>query len=134
MASQTPETYLGYQRISPQQFIAESFSPDRFATYRAPQRPLGLNEFALSGRMKLERERTVAGENAGLRMRFRAQDVHLVLSGRGTVQVRLDGTRQRTVRVNGARLYTLLELPMAREGLLELRFTPGLSAYAFTFG
>jgi cytochrome c biogenesis protein CcdA/thiol-disulfide isomerase/thioredoxin len=134
MASQTPETYLGYQRISPQQFIAESFSPDRFATYRAPQRPLGLNEFALSGRMKLERERTVAGENAGLRMRFRAQDVHLVLSGRGTVQVRLDGTLQRTVRVNGARLYTLLELPMAREGLLELRFTPGLSAYAFTFG
>ena len=131
---ETPETYLGYQRISPQQFIVESFSPDRFATYPPSQRPLGLNEFTLSGRLKLERERTVTGESARLRMRFLAKDVHLVLSGRGTVQVWLDGKLQRTVRVNGARLYTLLQQPKAREGVLDLRFTPGLSAYAFTFG
>jgi hypothetical protein len=32
------------------------------------------------------------------------------------------------------RLHRLLEQPELREGLLELRFTPGLSAYAFTFG
>ena len=32
------------------------------------------------------------------------------------------------------RLYTLGELPEAAHGLLELRFTPGVSAYAFTFG
>jgi hypothetical protein len=32
------------------------------------------------------------------------------------------------------RLYTLLELPRLTEGVLELRFAPGLSAYAFTFG
>jgi cytochrome c biogenesis protein CcdA/thiol-disulfide isomerase/thioredoxin len=134
MSPFTPETYLGYQRISPQQFVASSFSPDRFATYRAPVGPLRLNEFALSGRVKLERERIVAGENAGLTLRFRAQNVFLVLSGRGSVEVRLNGKLQRRVRVSGARLYTLLELPMAREGLLGLRFTPGLSAYAFTFG
>ena len=133
-AMSTPETYLGYQRISPQQFVASSFAPDRFVTYRAPQRPLTLNEFALTGRMRLERERTVAGENAGLTMRFRAQDVYLVLNGQGSVEVRLNGKLQRTVKVDGARLYTLLELPAAREGLLDLRFTPGLSAYAFTFG
>jgi cytochrome c biogenesis protein CcdA/thiol-disulfide isomerase/thioredoxin len=133
-AMSTPETYLGYQRISPQQFVASSFAPDRFATYRPPQRPLTLNEFALSGRMRLEQERTVAGENAGLTMRFRAQDVYLVLNGHGSVEVRLDGKLQRTVKVDGPRLYTLLKLPAAREGLLGLRFTPGLSAYAFTFG
>jgi cytochrome c biogenesis protein CcdA/thiol-disulfide isomerase/thioredoxin len=134
MSPFTPETYLGYQRISPQQFAATSFSPDRFATYRAPGTRLRPNEFALSGRVKIERERIVAGENAGLRLRFRAQHVFLVLSGRGSVEVRLDGKRHRTVRVDGARLYTLLRLPMAREGLLALRFTPGLAAYAFTFG
>jgi cytochrome c biogenesis protein CcdA/thiol-disulfide isomerase/thioredoxin len=134
MSPFTPETYLGYQRISPQQFVASSFSPDRFATYRAPGGPLAMNEFALSGRIKLERERIVAGESAGLTLRFRAQHVFLVLSGRGSVQVRLNGKLQRTVRVNGARLYTLLRLPMAREALLGLRFTPGLAAYAFTFG
>jgi cytochrome c biogenesis protein CcdA/thiol-disulfide isomerase/thioredoxin len=130
----TPETYLGYARISPQQFAATSFSPDRFATYRASGRRLAPNEFALRGRLKIERERFVAGEGARLTMRFRAQAVYLVLSGRGAVEVRLDGEPQREVRVRGARLYTLLRLPRAREGLLELRFTPGLAAYAFTFG
>jgi cytochrome c biogenesis protein CcdA/thiol-disulfide isomerase/thioredoxin len=134
MSPFTPETYLGYQRISPQQFVATSFSPDRFATYRPPGPRLRPNEFTLSGRVKIERERIVAGENAGLQLRFRAQHVFLVLSGRGSVEVRLDGKPQRTVRADGARLYTLLRLPMAREGLLALRFTPGLAAYAFTFG
>ena len=41
----------------------------------------------------------------------------------------------RTVRVGGlSRLYTLLSYPNLREGELELRFSPGVSGYAFTFG
>ena len=39
-----------------------------------------------------------------------------------------------TVRVNGGRLYTLVERPRSGDHLLELRFTPGVAAYAFTFG
>ena len=39
-----------------------------------------------------------------------------------------------TVRVTGDRLYTLLSGARLREGLLELRFSPGVQAYAFTFG
>jgi thiol-disulfide isomerase/thioredoxin len=130
----TPETYLGYERISPEQFAAESFGPDRFTAYRFPQRRLLGNEFAFAGQLRLERQRSVAGQGARLRMRFRAQVVHLVLGGRGSVEVLLDGRLQRTVRVDGSRLYTLLRLPRVRQGLLELRFTRGLSAYAFTFG
>ena len=64
-----------------------------------------------------------------------ARQVHLVVGGRGKVEVLLDGRRRRTVEIAGEpRLYTLLELPKLSEGLLELRFTPGLAAYAFTFG
>jgi hypothetical protein len=63
-----------------------------------------------------------------------AQHVYLVLAGLGPVQVWLDGRRVRTVAVDGAQLYTLLDLTQAREGVLELRFAPGLEAYAFTFG
>ena len=37
-------------------------------------------------------------------------------------------------RVNGSRLYTLLDMRRQRKGLLELRFTPGVRGYAFTFG
>ena len=59
---------------------------------------------------------------------------HLVLTGRGFVAVRVDGKALTTVRVDGARLYTLVTQKRASDGLLDLSFTPGLSAYAFTFG
>jgi hypothetical protein len=50
------------------------------------------------------------------------------------VTVLLNGGRLQTVRVDGDRLYTLVTQNAARSGLLELGFTPGLAAYAFTFG
>ena len=50
------------------------------------------------------------------------------------MEVLLDGQKQDTVQVDGSRLYTLLELPRVRVAQLELRFSPGVSAYAFTFG
>jgi Thioredoxin like C-terminal domain len=58
-----------------------------------------------------------------------------VLGGRGRLEVLLNGRPEKTIAVRGEpRLYTLLDLPAVTEGLLELRLTPGLSAYAFTFG
>jgi hypothetical protein len=42
--------------------------------------------------------------------------------------------RRRSVAVDEDRLYRLLELPPDRDGTLELRLTPGVEAYAFTFG
>jgi hypothetical protein len=38
------------------------------------------------------------------------------------------------VRVDQDRLYTLLSQKADRDGRLDLRFSPGVSAYAFTFG
>ncbi len=52
----------------------------------------------------------------------------------GTVQVLLDGKPVRTVTVKEDDLYRLTDLPEAGEHLLELRFSPGVEAYAFTFG
>jgi hypothetical protein len=60
--------------------------------------------------------------------------VHLVLGGQGTVAVTVDGTPQATLPVNGSKLYTLARLPNLRSRLLELHFSPGVEAYAFTFG
>ena len=74
-------------------------------------------------------------DDARLRLRFSANHVYLVLGGKGDVRVRVAGRPTRTVRVDGYRLYTLRESAKRAEGaLLELRFTPGLQAYAFTFG
>ena len=90
------------------------------------------------------RVRGPAGRRAGadrgqarcrLRIQFSAREVNLVLGGNGRLEVLLDGRRRRGLKIGGEpRLYRLLELPELREGLLELRFTPGLSGYAFTFG
>jgi cytochrome c biogenesis protein CcdA/peroxiredoxin len=127
----TPETYLGYVRL--ERFAGSPVRVDREATYSFPAALL-LDQLAYAGRWRVESQRIVAGANARLRLRFRAQHVYLVLGGRGDLQVRLNGSVVRTVAVDGPRLYGLLDLPRARTGLLELRFAEGLKGYAFTFG
>jgi hypothetical protein len=128
----TPESYLGWSRLA--RYAGSRLHPDAEVQYRFP-RTLALNELAYAGRWRVDRERIVAGRNARLRLHFLAQDVYLVLSGRGRLQVLVGGRPMKTVRVSGlSRLYTLLRYPSLSEGSVELRFTPGISAYAFTFG
>jgi cytochrome c biogenesis protein CcdA/thiol-disulfide isomerase/thioredoxin len=129
----TAESYLGYERLD--RFAGLGVVPGVEAAYAFPPAALQQDELAYSGRIRVERERIVAGRGARLRLRFSAREVNLVLGGHGSIEVLLDGRRRETVEIGGEpRLYTLLELPDQRDGLLELRFTPGLAAYAFTFG
>jgi hypothetical protein len=128
----TPESYLGFERLA--RFVGSRVVANREASYRFP-RFLGPDQLAYEGRVVVEPERIVARRGARLRMRFTAREVNLVLGGTGQLEVLLDGRRQRTLRIGGEpRLYRLLERRELREGLLELHFMPGLSAYAFTFG
>ena len=58
-----------------------------------------------------------------------------MLAGEGRVDVRVDGRPVKSVAVSGLpRLYTLARFPKLTQGLLELRFSPGVEGYAFTFG
>jgi cytochrome c biogenesis protein CcdA/thiol-disulfide isomerase/thioredoxin len=128
----TPESYLGWERL--ERYTGSELFPGRFSIYHF-SRSFPPNGLTYDGLWKVERQRIVAGDRARLRLSFFAQDVYLVLGGHGPVQVYVDGAHVRTVRVGGlSRLYTLLRYPREREGLLELRFAPGISAYAFTFG
>jgi cytochrome c biogenesis protein CcdA/thiol-disulfide isomerase/thioredoxin len=127
----TPESYLGYGRIEryPGRLVF-----DRYSTYRFPA-DLAQDDLAYSGTWKVEEQRIVSGPFARLRLRFLAQKIHLVLGGRGTVEVVVDGKPLRSVAIRGEpRLYTLARFPEVRTGLLELRFSQGISGYAFTFG
>jgi cytochrome c biogenesis protein CcdA/thiol-disulfide isomerase/thioredoxin len=129
----TPESYLGYDRLA--RYSGSKIVLDKEAEYRLPATPLGPSSLAYGGRWRVEAERILAGPDARLRLHFYAQDVYLVLGGKGRVQVLVDGKLLRTVRISGIdRLYTLVSSPKTRDGQLELRFTPGVSAYAFTFG
>jgi cytochrome c biogenesis protein CcdA/thiol-disulfide isomerase/thioredoxin len=127
----TPESYLGYLRIG--NYMGSPLRTDREATYRFPA-SLTQDSFAYAGSWKVAGERIVAGDNARLRLNFTARAVHLVLTGKGLVTVKLNGKRERPARIDGDRLYTLVTQSSASDGLLELGFTPGLAAYAFTFG
>jgi cytochrome c biogenesis protein CcdA/thiol-disulfide isomerase/thioredoxin len=127
----TPESYLGYLRIG--NYTGSPLQTDRPAAYRFPA-SLTQDSYAYAGKWKVEGERIVAEEDARLRLNFTARTVHLVLTGRGLVTVKLNGKPRRSVRIDGDRLYTLVTQTQAADGLLELRFTRGLAAYAFTFG
>jgi cytochrome c biogenesis protein CcdA/thiol-disulfide isomerase/thioredoxin len=128
----TPESYLGWERL--QRYSGSELVPDRVVPYKFP-REVPLNTLAYDGLWKVERQRIVAVDRARLRLHFLAQNVYLVLGGSGNLRVLVDGKPVRTIHVGGlSRLYTLLRYPKLTEGELELRFAPGITAYAFTFG
>ena len=127
----TPESYLGYFRI--ERYSGSQLSADVERNYHFPT-TLARDHFAYDGNWTVESERIVAGDGARLRLHFHARQVNLVLGGKGLVAVIVDGHAKGAVHVNGDRLYTLVSSRRIRDGILELAFTPGVQAYAFTFG
>jgi cytochrome c biogenesis protein CcdA/thiol-disulfide isomerase/thioredoxin len=142
----TPETYLGTERA---QGWIDAPRPGTRDYGVAPTGALSLNDFAFSGKWTIAAQPAMAVEKAGVDVEFQAKNVYLVLSSAGgrarSVRVLLDGhpisarvaggdVRAGTVTVRGQRLYTLVSLPRAERHRLSLRFAPGVSGYAFTFG
>jgi cytochrome c biogenesis protein CcdA/thiol-disulfide isomerase/thioredoxin len=127
----TPESYLGYFRI--ERYSGSPLSADVERDYHFPE-SLPRDHFAYDGKWTVGSERIVAGDGARLRLHFHARQVNLVLGGKGLVAVIVDGRAKGAVRVNGDRLYTLVSTNRITDRTLELAFTPGVQAYAFTFG
>jgi cytochrome c biogenesis protein CcdA/thiol-disulfide isomerase/thioredoxin len=145
-ALSTPETYLGTARaegwLAQPRAGAHDYGP-------APSGSLALNEFAFSGTWNISAQPATAGSRAGIDVDFQAKNVYLVLSSPGErplpVQVLLDGrpiaasaagadVRNGIVSVHRQRLYSLVSLSRSERHQLSLRFAPGISGYAFTFG
>jgi cytochrome c biogenesis protein CcdA/thiol-disulfide isomerase/thioredoxin len=142
----TPETYLGRARgegwLSGPQAGLHDYGPP-------PAGELQLNQFAFSGIWHTEEQPATAIAGAGIDAEFQAKDVYLVLSSQGErprrLQVLLDGrpipaadagsdVHSGYVTVTRQRLYTLASLRGDQRHRLGLRFQPGISGYAFTFG
>ena len=127
----TPESYLGTTRLA--RYVGSKIHPNVQAQYTfAPALPQ--NDLSYAGTWRVGGERIVAGTNARLRLRYHARFVYIVLGGRGTVRTLIDGKPARSLDVNKDRLYTVVAGTSASDGLLELRMSPGVNAYAFTFG
>jgi cytochrome c biogenesis protein CcdA/thiol-disulfide isomerase/thioredoxin len=125
----TPETYLGTARAQGWEPAMEPGTNDYPGISR-----LDVDRFALGGRWKVDDESATAVSDATLRAHVRGKSVYLVLGGSGDVDVTVDGKHERTVDVDGQRLYDLMKRERAGEHELELRFDPGVAGYAFTFG
>ena len=115
----------------------------------SPPANLSLSEFAYSGTWEIDAQPATAIANAGIDVEFEAKNVYLVLSSPGElplpVHVELDGrpipaadagadVHDGVVTVRRQRLYSLVSLPSDQRHHLALRFAPGVSGYAFTFG
>jgi thiol-disulfide isomerase/thioredoxin len=129
--SMTPETYLGFGRLS--DYAGSTISPDIEASYKLPSM-LQENALAYGGTWRVGKESIVAGKGARLRLHFIAKNVYIVLGGHGTVQALVDGKPTRTIKVDAERLYTVRSSSTSANATLELRFSPGLKGYSFTFG
>ena len=128
----TPETYLGYTRIA--NYTGTRIVPGRPARYTFAT-SLPANALSYDGTWRIGGESITAGTGARLRLNFQAKNVYIVLGGRGAVQVMIDGKPTKTLRVDAEKLYTVRSSDTLTSGaLLELRFTPGVQAYSFTFG
>jgi cytochrome c biogenesis protein CcdA/thiol-disulfide isomerase/thioredoxin len=126
----TPETYLGYKRL--QSYQGSTLAPDKAHVYTLPDRLIE-NALAYGGTWTVGGESILAGPGARLRLHFHAKAVYIVLGGRGMVRALIDGKPAGTLHVDAYRLYTVRSGALA-DGLLELRFSPGVRAYSFTFG
>lgn len=156
MPDQTPRTrtsreaYLGSQRM---QYYYPNGSVGNGKQTFTLSNNLPDNNFSFGGEWNITDERAQAVKNPVLQFNFTASKVFLVLrpgsapNGQGKVKVFLDGKLVTTsnagedvkdgiVTIDTDRLYTLIDLKGKTEThILRLEFqTPGLEAFAFTFG
>jgi cytochrome c biogenesis protein CcdA/thiol-disulfide isomerase/thioredoxin len=145
---QTPETYLGLARM--ERFVSPEIAVPLSRRYSIPE-DISLHSFAYGGEWNLDAERAVVDEaGSSIGIRFRGNKAFLVLAppegSTGTVSIFLDSAlvdknagadvRDGVATVDSDRLYELIDLHGGNgEHTLRLEFdTPGISAYAFTFG
>jgi cytochrome c biogenesis protein CcdA/thiol-disulfide isomerase/thioredoxin len=129
----TPETYLGAARLDAARYTGTDPVVGKEARYSFGE-TLPQNDISYAGRWTLEPQIALAGPDARLRLRFHARNVYIVLGGHGRVRTLVDGRPASSIDVSEYKLYTALAAPKLRDGVLELRFTPGIRAYSFTFG
>jgi thiol-disulfide isomerase/thioredoxin len=134
----TEETYNGSERGRPN-FASPQPLVDGPTTFTSPA-TLDRSQHALQGQWDVTGQYVQSGA-AGARivLRYYAGQVNLVmatdLGGPIDVLVQVDGGPARTVHVQAADLYNLVDGAQEAEHTLTLTATaPGLKAFAFTFG
>jgi cytochrome c biogenesis protein CcdA/thiol-disulfide isomerase/thioredoxin len=131
--SQTPETYLGSDRVDAFAGNESGAYGNGTATYTYPS-ALSSDYFGLTGTWTVGDQDITSGANAGIKLDFTADDVYLDVGGTGTITAAFDG-KTVTYKVSGAPdIYTVVSGGSVRSGTVGIKLSAGLSAYSFTFG
>lgn len=141
--SQTPETYLGYDRG---RGFASAEHPvtDKPADYSAPRAPEN-GEWTLAGRWTIAPQYIVPDSTGTLQLGFKAKNVFLVMEpqgGGGRVSVFVDGqpgadtadVRGGSFSPSESRMYQLVGLGTPGPHVLRLEVKGTVRLFAFTFG
>lgn len=127
----TPETYLGSSRgkiIQPDNFIVKLHDWQAFGTWKQESEYIESTE-----------------EGQLLRLNFRAKDVYLVVSGKGTLETSLYGyfedgrtvklapVQTQKINVTKDDIYHVVHADEFGDHTLQIIATPGLRFHAFTF-
>jgi cytochrome c biogenesis protein CcdA/thiol-disulfide isomerase/thioredoxin len=130
---QTPETYLGPERLDPSRYVGTTPVTNRPVKYRLAK-SVPVNDISYGGTWTLSGQTATPGPGARLDLHYHADDVYMVLSGHGRIRVTRDGKPLPPIDVHGARLYTVLSSNATTDGILQFTVPPGVRAYSFTFG
>jgi thiol-disulfide isomerase/thioredoxin len=128
----TPETYLGDQR---DQGYVGSVAYTAGQHQFTPVPSLPANSFTLAGTWALGQENITAGTGAGITLAYSASDVYLDVGGTGTLTVSSGSGPSKVIRVSGAPdIHTVASHASPQDGTVNIKLSPGLQAYSFTFG
>lgn len=132
--TRTPETFLG---------SSKDVNYGGAQPYRAGEGTFGYPEtqapdsFALDGSWRIETQYATpaADDGGGIRLRYRAEEVRMVLAGSGEVVVTRDDGTEETLEVSGTpRSYAVVPAGDGTAGELNVEVSPGVEVYSFTFG
>lgn len=132
----TPETYLGADKIG--NYGGSGEYKSGAATFSYPPQ-LADDKFALRGSWKLDDQGATAdSDDAAIRLNYIAKNVYAVVGGSGTITVTRDGKTTATP-IGGPPTLHQVVAPINQDDLahrdqLDMRVSPGLQVFSFTFG
>ncbi len=142
-SSQSPETYFGSLR---NERLANGIIGKTGLHVGAFPPNIQPNALYLGGSWDITKEYAEAREGAVVKYRYNAKEVYIVAEseGGGVIEVWQDNALVEEeagadapashAEIRASRLYKLIKNPEAGEHILELRVTPGVKLFAFTFG
>jgi cytochrome c biogenesis protein CcdA/thiol-disulfide isomerase/thioredoxin len=128
----TPETYFGVGKMV--NYRGGGVYDEGRATFSYPPTQPA-DSFALGGPWSLDYQGATADSaQSAVRLNYHAKDVYLVVGGTGALTVTRNGTSS-TVPISGPPTsHRIAAGDKVASGTLEVRPTPGLQIYSFTYG